>query len=167
MCVPMLGMVAGLASSMVSAMGAASAADGEAKQMEYNATVAKINARQSRMIGMQKQEDVGVKADKTRGTAIAEAAKGGVDPYSGSAALVIFGEGGEAEASDKARQYIAAESQAVGDENKARDLEAQAKNKRKAGSIAAAGSFLSGLGGTFKSGASGGGLGLINQGADA
>lgn len=155
MCVPMLGMVAGLAGSMVSAMGAKSAADGEAAQMEYNAKVAKINARQNRMVGAQKQEDIGVATDKKVGKQIAESAAAGIVPGYGSAAALIF-ETEFAGQSDKDRTYIAAESAAVGDENKARDLEAQAKNKRKAGSIAAAGSFLSGLGGAFKSGASSG-----------
>lgn len=156
MCVPAIGMVAGLAGSMVSAIGASSAANAEAQQAEYNAKVAKINALQARREGVAKQEDIGLKADKLRGQSIAAAAKGGVDPNYGSAAHVIFGEGGFAEATDKSRAYIAAESQAVGDENRAKDLEAQAAAKRKAGSIAAAGSFLSGLGGAFKSGASSG-----------
>ena len=159
MCVPMLGMVAGLAGSMVSAIGAKSAADGEAAQMEYNAKVAKINARQNRMVGAQKQEDIGIATDKKVGTAVAAFGKNGVDANYGSAAALIF-ETEEAGGADKNRTYIAHESAAVGDENKAKDLEAQAKNKRKAGSIAAAGSFLSGLGGAFKSGASSGGLKL-------
>lgn len=163
MCVPAIGMVAGLAGSMVSAIGAQSQANAQAAQMEYNAQVAKINARQARFEGLAKQEDIGYKADRREGEAIAAAAKGGVDPFYGSAANVIFGEGGFAEATDKSRAYIGAESEAVAQENKARDLEAQAKSTRKAGSFAAAGSFLSGIGGAFKSGASRGGL-MINEG---
>lgn len=153
MCVPMLGMVAGLAGSMVSAMGAKSAADGEANQMEYNAKVKKINAQHDRFVGAQKQEEIGAATDKKVSTQFAGYAAGGVDPGYGSATSVIF-ETEFAGTSDQNKTYIAAESSAVGNENQARDLEAQAKNKRKAGSIAAAGSLLGGLGGAFKSGGS-------------
>ena len=162
MCAPMIGMVAGLAGSAISAMGAASQASGQAAQMEYNATVAKINARSQRQEGYAKQEDIGRKAEIRQGEAIANAAKGNVDPSYGSAAQVIFGEGGQVAAQDKGRAYIAAESAAVGNENKARDLEAQAASTRKAGKFAAAGSFLSGIGGALTSGARGGGL-FINK----
>ena len=163
MCVPALGMVVGLAGSAVSAMGAMSAAKADADQKDYNATVAKINARLKRQEGLTKQEDIGMKADRVRGQATAAAADGNIDPGYGSAAQVIFGEGAFAEATDKNRAFLTAESGAVGDENKAKDLEAQAKATRQAGAFSAAGSFLGGLGGAFKSGASSGGL-RINEG---
>lgn len=158
MCGPAIGMVAGLAGSAVSAMGTMSAANAQASQMEYNATVSKINARSNREEGYAKQEDIGLKADKLEGQSIAAAAGSGVDPFYGSAAHVIFGEGGQVEAQDKGRAYIAAESAAVGNENKARDLEAQAPATRKAGKFAAAGTFLSGLGSAISSGSKGGEL---------
>ena len=165
MCVPAIGMVAGLAGSVVSAMGASSQANAQAAQMEYNAKVAMINARSNRQEGYAKQEDIGLKAAKLQGESINAAAKSGVDPSYGSAADVIFGEGTQFATQDKNRAYIAAESAAVGNENKARDLQAQADSTRKAGKIAAAGSFLSGLGGALKSGAKGNGGLFLNEDA--
>lgn len=162
MCVMALGMVAGLAGSAISAVGAMQSANAQAAQADYNATVAEINARSARQEGAAKQEDIGRQADKIEGAGIANAAKGGIDPFYGSAAQVIFGEGAFAESVDKGRAYTAAESQAVGQENKARDLRGQASAMRKAGAYAAAGSFLSGLGGSLKSGASKGGL-FLNE----
>lgn len=166
MCLPALGAigaVASLAGSVVGAMGAKSQADAQANSMEYNATVAKINARTERQKGMVEQERLDMKYDKQRGEALAAAAGSGVDPYYGSAALTIFGEGALHRSMDKNMAYINAEGQAVGLENKARDLETQAAAARKAGSYAAAGSFLSGVagavGGLGKMGGFGGGGG--------
>ena len=152
MCVPAIGMVAGLAGSMVSAMGAMQQSKAQAQQDEYNATVAKINARTERQVGYRNQEDIGMKAERTQGAATAAMAAGGIDPTYGSAASVIFGEGAEMEARDKSTAYVNAEGKAVGEENKAKAYEASAENHRKAGKIAAMGSFLGGLGGAFKGG---------------
>lgn len=118
---------------------------------EYNAKVAKINARSERFKGYQEAERVAEKADQRRGAAIVAASKGGVDPTYGSAAFVIFGEGRQAEFADKSNVYLSAESAAIGEENKAKAYELSAENHRKAGKIAAASSFLSGLGGALKS----------------
>lgn len=164
MCAPAIGLVTGLASAAVGAIGAqqqanaqAEAEEQQAKMDEYNAKVAKINARSNRWEGYQKQEQIGAEADRRQGAAIAAASKGGVDPGYGSAALVIFGEGGQAESADKSNMYLQAESGAIGEENKAKSYEysaaghrAAADNHRKAGQIAAAGSFLSGIGGAAK-----------------
>ena len=166
MCAPAIGLVAGIASAAVGAIGAqqqanaqAEAEEQQAKMDEHNAKVAKINARSNRWEGYQRMERIGAEADQRRGSAIAAASKGGVDPGYGSAALVIFGEGREAEFADKSNMYLQAESGAIGEENKAKSLEfsaaghrAAADNHRKAGKIAAAGSFLSGIGGAMKGG---------------
>ena len=155
MCVPMLGMVAGLAGWMVSAMGAMSQSKAEADAARRAAITAKINAQQDRYVGAQKQEDIGGATDKKVGGAVAGFGKNGVDAGYGSAASLIF-ETEFAGQSDKDRTYIAAESSAVGNENKARDLEAQAASKRKAGPLSFLAALGSGIGGTFKSGASSG-----------
>lgn len=147
MCLPAVAAVAGLAGSAVSAMGAKSQADAAANQAEYNAQVARINAQSERYKGGVEQERIGQRAFELREQGIAAAGASGVDPFFGSAAQVIFGEGGEKAAQDKNTAYINAEGAAVGHENKARDLEAQAKAQRKAGSIAAGGTFLSGIAG--------------------
>lgn len=157
MCVPALGAVVGVIGSVVSGIGAAQQANAQAQKDEYDAKVAKINARSERQQSYSKQEDIGAKYDKQRGQSIALAAKGGVDPSYGSAALVIFGENAFAESVDKGRQYISGESAAVAQENKARELEYSAQQNRKAGKIAAASSFLSGLGGAVKGFSGGGG----------
>jgi hypothetical protein len=155
-----IGLVAGLAGSAVSAMGAMQQADAQAKQLEHNAQVAKINARQNRMQGAAEQEKLGIKYDRAEATGIVNAAKGGVDPSYGSAALTIFGSNWADRQMDQGTAYTNAESAAVGNENKAKDLEAQAASTRKAGKIAAAGSFLSGIAGAAK-GFSGGGSSLM------
>lgn len=161
----MLGAVVGLAGAAVSAMGQKQQADAQADRDEYDAKIAKINARSERQISYSKQEDIGAKYDKQRGQSIALASKGGVDPTFGSAALVIFGENAFAENVDKGRQYIDGESRAIGEENKAKALEASAANHRQAGKIAAASTFLGGLGGAVKGiggGGGGGGSLLLN-----
>jgi len=164
MCLPALGVigaVASLAGSAVSAMGASQQADAQANQMEYNATVAKINARSERQKGYVEQEKIIDKYERQMSTAQAAAGASGVDPYFGSAALVIFGENAENRALDRNNAYVSAEGAAVAHENKARDLEAQAAATRKGGKMAAAGTFLSGIagavGGLGKAGGGGGG----------
>lgn len=164
MCVPLLGAVVGLAGAAVSGMGAKQQADAQADRDEYDAKIARINARSQRQMSFSKMEDIGAKHNKQRGQSIALAAKGGVDPGFGSAALVIFGENAFAESVDKGRQYVEGESQAVAETNKAKGLEASAANHRQAGKIAMASSFLSGLGGVAKGmGGGGGGSLMINS----
>lgn len=163
MCAPALGAVgalAGVAGSAVSAMGQKQQAEAQANSMAHNASVARINARSERQKGYVEQEDIGAKADKARGEGIAAAGASGVDPYYGSAALVIFGEGKYAETIDKDRAFVNAEGAAVNQENKARDLDAQAAATRKAGKMAAMGTFLGGLGGAIGSFGKMGGGGL-------
>ena len=65
--------------------------------------------------------------------------------------MVIFGEGFEDRRMDSNNAYINAESAAVANENKARDLDAQAKAQKKAGAIGAASTLLGGLAGVAKS----------------
>lgn len=146
MCAPAIGLVG----AVVSAAGAMAQANAQANMDKYNAQVEKINARSRRWEGYQKQEQIGREADKRRGAAIALAGKGGVDPGYGSAALVIFREGREAEFADKSNAYLTAESAAIGHENKAKAFEASAENHRKAGMLSAASSFLGGLSGAVK-----------------
>lgn len=111
---------------------------------------------------MKDQEQIGVKYDKLEGQQIATAAKGGVDPGFGSAALLIFGETHENMRRDQDASFLKHESAAIGHENKATAYEESAKAHRKAGKIAAAGSFLSGLSGAVSSfGKSGGGGGMM------
>lgn len=147
-----LGAVAGIAGSVISAAGAASAANGQADQLNYNAQVARINARSERQKGYVEAERLGQKYDRLQSEQIVAAAKGGIDPSYGSAALLIFGETPEKEYADKATTTHNAESAAIGYENKAKDLETQAANTRKAGKINAASSLVGGVAGFAKSG---------------
>lgn len=143
-------MAIGLLGSAVSAAGAMASANAQANAAEYNATVEKINARTNRQKGGREQENIDNKYDRVEGQGIASAAKGGVDPGFGSAALTIFGEGYENRDRDKATAYVNAEGAATANENKAKDYEAQAKAHRQAGMFSAAGSFLSGISGAVK-----------------
>lgn len=168
MCVPAIGAVAGIAGSVVSAMGAAQQADAQANQMEHNAKVARINARSSRFEGQAAREQAVPKQEAVRGQLISSAGKNNVDPFFGSA-LAIFGANEQAYIQDQNNRYLSAESKAVGDENKARDLEAQAKAVRSSKGTTMASSILSGLGsaaGSLKGsvgGSSGGGALFINS----
>lgn len=172
MCAPMalapLGAIASVAGAAVSAKGQQMQADAQANSMAYNAAVSRINARSERQKGFVEQENIGMKADKTRSEGIAAAGASGVDPYYGSAAMVIFGEGKFAETVDKNIAFTNAEGAAVGHDNKARDLDAQAAATRKAGKMAAAGTFLSGLSGAIgslgKMGGGGGGIPALGGG---
>lgn len=154
MCLPALGAigaVASLAGSAVSAMGASQQADAQANQLSYNATVAKINARSERQKGAVEQEKIVDKGRRLESEGIAAAGASGIDPYFGSAALAIFGENTENMAMDRNNAYVNAEGAAVANENKARDLQAQADATRKGGKTAAMGTFLGGLGGAIGS----------------
>lgn len=157
MCAPVLGIMG----AAVQAIGAMSAAEGQASAAEYNAKVEKINARTQRQKGYVDQEKVGDKYDTVQGQALASASKGGVDPLYGSAALIIFGENEANRSADKNTTYVNAEGQATAHENKAKAYEQEAANHRQAGSIGAAGSFLSGLSGAVKGS---GGLFNLNAG---
>lgn len=148
MCGPMIGLLG----AGVSAIGSMAAAEGQASQAEYNAKVARINARSERQKGYVQQERLDDKYDKVQGQGITAASKGGIDSGYGSAALVIFGENEATRSADKNTTYVNAEGQAIAQENKARDLEAQAGNQRTAGMFGAATSFLNGIGGVAKSG---------------
>lgn len=130
-------------------MGASQQANAQASQMEYNATISKINARSERQKGYAEQEKIVDKGMRLQSEGIAAAGASGVDPTYGSAALVIFGENTENMAMDRNNAYVNAEGAAIGHENKARDLEAQASATRKGGKMAAAGTFLGGLGGAI------------------
>ena len=136
------------------------AAEGQAQAAEYNAKVEKINARTQRQQGTVEQEHLEQKYQKTQGTAIANAAKSGVDPSFGSAAMVIFGEGGANRAADTSMAYINAEGKATAHENKAKSYELDAQNQRQAGQMAAMSSFLNGVAGAAKGG--GGNMFMIN-----
>lgn len=151
MCLPAIGAVAGLAGAAVSAIGAKQQADAQANMDEYNAKVEKINARSRRWEGMKEQEKIGMEYDRLQGQQLAAAAKGGVDPTFGSAALTIFGETYEERLREQDNVYHRAESGAIAHENKATAFETSAQNHRKAGKIAAAGSFLSGVAGAVGS----------------
>lgn len=145
MCFMAAGPIIGLMGSMVSGLGAQAQAGAQANQMAYNAEVARINARTARLQGSAEVERISTKYDRLSGSQVAGYGRAGVDPGSGSAAIV--------RASTSRDEWLDAntaiwnrETEAVGFENKARDLDAQAKATKKAGNIAMASSFLTGLG---------------------
>lgn len=154
MCAPM---ALGLIGAAVSAAGSMASASAQSSAANYNAAVEKINARQKRFEGAREQEQISDKYNRVEGEGVATAAKAGLDPGYGSAALVIFGDNAMNKSLDMNTAYINAESQAVAHENKAKQHEAEAKAAKTSGMIGAASSFLSGLGGAAKGG--GGGFG--------
>lgn len=157
MCLPAIGLLG----AAVSAAGSIASASAQSSAANYNAQVERINARQRRFEGAREQEQLSDKYNKLEGEGVASAAKSGVDPNFGSAALVIFGENAFNKSMDMNTSYINAESAAVAHENKAKQHDAEAKAAKTAGIFGAASSFLGGLG----KGGGGGGFGsplLIN-----
>jgi len=174
MCGPALGLVgavASMAGSVVAAKGQASQAEAQANQMEFNAKVARINARSERFAGQAEREAAMPKQEALRGQLFAAAGKNNVDPFFGSAAA-IFEANEQNYITDQNARYVNAEGKAVGHENKARDLEAQAAATRDSKKTLMASSILSGLGGAVGSlkgvagsgGGSGGGGALFLNG---
>ena len=167
MCGPALGLVGAAVSavgSIASANAQASGSESQAKMAEYNAQVERINARSQRQKGFAEQEQIAAKYEKLEGQGIAAAAKGGVDPGYGSAALTIFGANNENKYGDMETAFVNAEGQAVAHENKAKQYDFEAEQRRqeasaqkKGGMISAGSSFLNGLAGAVKGG---GGLGI-------
>lgn len=156
MCLPAIGLIG----AAVSAVGAIAQANAQSAQAKYNASVERINAQSARYKGMTDQEAIDRKYGKIQGEAISHAGAAGVDPTYGSPAMVIFGEGGFGEATDKNAAYINAETQAVGHENKAQQYDFEAKNAKKAGMFGATSTFLGGLGNAMKGGGIGSPLSL-------
>ena len=139
------GPIIGLMGSMVSAAGQQAQASAQAGQQAYNAEVARLNAMTERRQGVAESERLHSRYDRQGGAQVAALAKAGVDVGSGSAALV--------RAENERNRWLDVnnavwnrETAAVGFENKARDLDAQAKATKKAGRIAMASTFLTGLG---------------------
>lgn len=159
----MIGAVAGIAGAVVQGIGAKQQAEGQAQQAEYNAKVEKINARTAIQTGQAKVQQLGIKYDKLRGEQIAGYAASGIDPTRGSAAIVATEEVARDEWMDSMNTIWNAETEQVGRLNKAKDLETQAANYRKAGQISMASAIVGGVGsaaGAFKGGGGGFGLGF-------
>jgi hypothetical protein len=161
MCAPAIGAIAGIAGSIVSGIGAAQQADAQAKQDEYNAKVARINARSTRQAGYSEQEEQGRKYKQEIASNTAALAKNGVDPSFGSAMKIFEELTLISDVGEKAKIYHKAEGEAVAYENKATAYEASAAAHRQAGKIAMASSFLGGLGGAVKGFGGGGGGGSL------
>lgn len=159
MCAPMLGAVAGIAGAVVQGIGAKQQAEGQAQQAEYNAKVEKINARTSVQQGLAKQNQIGAEYDKLRGQQTAAYAASGVDPTKGSAAIVTQEETARNEWMDSMNTIWSAETEQIGHLNKAKDLETQAANYRKAGQISMASALVGGIG-SAAGGLGGGGGGF-------
>jgi hypothetical protein len=150
--------VIGLLSAGLSAAGSMASANAQAQQAEYNAAVARINRDTARLQGSSEADRLAQKYRGIEGQQVAaygRDGRGGVLPTSGSAALVR-GETGRNAWLDESTAIWNRETEAIGFDNKAKDLEAQAKAARQAGAIGAAGSFLTGLG---RVGSGGGGAG--------
>ena len=148
MCFPLIGLIAGIAGAAVSAAGAAQQADAQAAQAEYNAKVAEINAKTARQQGVYEADKVQDRAKEMAARQRVAFAKAGATPF-GSPLLTAQDTAGDSWM-DQATAIWNRGTEATGYQNKAADLRTQAQNYRSAGKIAAAGSFLSGLGGAAK-----------------
>lgn len=162
MCGPALGAVSSLAGVGMSAMSMKMQMDaqkrqdeatlltaiGQGNQMQYNADVAIANAETARREGKFEQERLVEQGRQLQGKITTTAAKGGVNPNTGSAALVA-----SAAHANSWLDWMTAlwnkETEAVANENKATDLRYQAdytvKSAEAATGLSAGGSFISDL----------------------
>ncbi|MEW5705087.1 MAG: hypothetical protein AB1781_10970 [Pseudomonadota bacterium] len=121
---------------------------GQGNQMQYNADVALANAETARREGQREQERMVEGSRQLQSTITAQAAKAGVNPNTGSAALVA-----SAAHSNAWLDWMTAlwnkETEAVASENKATDLRYQAdytvRSAEAATGLSAGSSFVSDL----------------------
>lgn len=151
MCVPAIGAVAGIAGAAVSAIGAKQQAEAQAQMDEYNAKVARMRGEASLKTHDLNAQRKSLEYQKLAGTQLAAAAKGGVDPTFGSAALTIFGETYEEGLREQNDMRQAGINEYYEGLNKQQAYNTSAQNNYKASKIAAAGSFLSGVAGAVGS----------------
>lgn len=150
MCFPMAGMLFGALGSIVSAAGAAASASAQASQASYNAEVERINARTRMQQGVAEAEKVGRDYRRLQGQQIAAAGKSGLDPGSGSLALVVNQETPKNEFLDTMNTLWSATSEANARQNRAKDFDAQAKAYRQSAGISFASGIAGGLGKALK-----------------
>lgn len=146
MCFPAVGMIFGALGSIVSAAGAAASANAQADQAAYNAEVERINARTRMQQGVAEAEKVGRDYRRVAGQQKAAAGKTGLDPGSGSLALVLNNETPKNEYLDTMNTLWSATSEKVARENRAKDFDAQAKAYKQAAGISFASGLVGGLG---------------------
>lgn len=165
MCVPAIGAVAGIASSVVGLMGAKQQADGQRAQAEsaaqvkeYNAKVAAINARSEIWKGWDEIDKIRDDYRTAFGQDVVTAAASGVDAGYGSAANVIFANQKEG-IEEQNNAYTNMENRRYTWLNQKTQFEHEAAAERQAGQIMAEGTFLSGIGGAI--GGIGSGLGKL------
>lgn len=149
MCFPVALALLGTA---VSAVGTIASAQAAAQQSEYNASVAEINARTARMQSAAQAEKIADEHDRIQGRNRAAAAKAGLNPASGSAALVIEQEGGKQAWLDTVGELWRGATEGTAYDNKAAQERKNAKAQRQAGYFSAASSMLSGAGKAMGSG---------------
>jgi hypothetical protein len=142
-----LGAIVGLAGSFLSAAAAKQQADAQAEAAEYNAKMREIEAASERDTAEAKAEDFRRQEGRKRATAIAQTAASGVT-LEGTPLLVDEAIVSEIELGAN-RLSHQGDTRATGLENQAELDRTKAKNYRKAGSINAGATLLSGFGSFF------------------
>jgi len=146
MCFPAVGAIFGALGSVVSAVGAAASASAQADQAAYNAEVERVNARTRMAQGVAESEKVGRDYRRLAGQQAAQAGKTGLDPGSGSIALVVNQETPKNEYLDTMNTLWSAHSEANARYNKAKDFDAQSKAYRSAAGLSFASGLVGGVG---------------------
>jgi len=142
MCAPVIGLLG----TAVSAIGAIQQANAAASVAKYNAKVQEINARVARQEGLYEADRLEDRYESQRSTARAVAAKSGVNPYAGSASLIIDQESFGDQRADELATIWNSETKAVAYENQAKAYRMEAKAEKRAGIINAASTVLGSLG---------------------
>jgi hypothetical protein len=142
-----LGSIFSLAGTFLSAAAAKSQADAQAEAAEFNARVREIEAQSERDVAGAKAEDFRRQEGRKRATAIAQTAASGVT-LEGTPLLVDEAIVNEIELGAN-RVTHQGDVRATGLENQAELDRSKAKNFRKAGSINAGATLLSGFGSFF------------------
>lgn len=133
-----LGMVVSAAGSLATAAAGAAAA-------KTNAAIAEENARAARMAGQAEADRINDKYDAAKATQRVNAIKSGADPGYGSAALIINQETERNSWLDQMTTVWNRETEAIGQENKAKALRQDAKGIMIGGVFKAGSSLLGGM----------------------
>jgi hypothetical protein len=133
------------AGTVASTVGGVAAAQAQAQQNKFNAKVAKVNANTALQEGRSQAEMIRERYRKAKGQAVADAAASGIDPSSGSAALLINDEMGRNQYLDEMTALWNKGTEATAHLNQAADLKAQAKATKRGGYLSAGSTLLTGM----------------------
>lgn len=132
--------------AVVAAAGSIASGVAANNQAKANAAIAEENAKTARMQAQLEADRIEDKYSSAKASQRVNAIKAGVDPNSGSAALIINGETERNSWLDQMTTVWKGETEAVGFENKAKALKAEGKGALIGSAFKAGSSIIGGFG---------------------